>query len=339
MKGVGDSMVSGMGTNPVAMTMMSMDNPALQGLMPGARAMAMGDGKDMAMGAEGVAKKLAMQIWQGSGSPEVGSKPFLNAASMFHQLMGQMGNQLEPRQALQMFTDLIQGKSAMKDAQGRVNDERKKQVTPTNKGAMEMLSDGFSLPGRFAIGAIGGAAQAIGSAALGFATGNWQGFDAYSAKGGKFMDSMLSDGNPFDMKMPVLDQISSEYGSKGFDVVDKSGKAIDFSRGNKDQMTKLASGEYNVRPKGTQGSGVGVAGISGLNKEDLRAAMGGGGTSQVTGTLNISMDPSAQKAGFSAPTTITLTPHEQKANMGYGGATPNNAPPGEGPLTRGRSGW
>jgi hypothetical protein len=59
---------------------------------------------------------------------------------------------------------------------------------------------------------------------------------------------------------------------------------------------------------------------------------------QVSGVLRIEMDPAAQRAGVRVPETIQLTPNEQKANMGYGDATPNNAPPGESALSRGRNG-
>ncbi|OBF96442.1 hypothetical protein A5790_05275 [Mycobacterium sp. 852002-51152_SCH6134967] len=102
-------------------------------------------------------------------------------------------------------------------------------------------------------------------------------------------------------------------------------------------MAQLAAGQYRW-PKGTQGPGHKVSDIPfGVSGSDLRGFAGG--TQQVSGVLRIEMDLAASAQVCGLPRPSSSPPHERKANMGYGNATPNNAPTGEGPLSRGRSGW
>lgn len=333
LKGSGDGFLQSLASSPSgqAAAFALSGTPIPQGAMPGTLFARTGDG---GMGVTSAFMKQLAQLAQKSSN---GDK--LNGAYVFQQMLQRFApsvpaaNDLSAAQ--EMYESLLSGKDPSVAAEKDVSDSRRNSITPRLPGAFEAFGSTIGGIAETATGALTGAAKGLGGAAADLFTGKWQGADKYVSKMFEGAEPGLANIDPFNMRSNVLDQIMQTYGSKGFEVLNK-GKPIDFDRSNAEQMAKLASGEYTWRPKGGVGPGMTAASTANLSGDDLKNAARGGGSTQVTGSVTLGLTPEAQRLlQPQGGSQIQLTPHEQKANAGYGDAAPNNAPPGEGPLTRG----
>ena len=138
----------------------------------------------------------------------------------------------------------------------------------------------------------------------------------------------------------MMDRIIDAYGPGGIEILDENQKAIAFSGNNRAQLQALSEGKYTWREKGTQGPGTKLSDTP--LEGDLKTLLAQGKQPvNVQGSVTLDLTPEARRAltPQGGSNVIQLTPHERQSNAGYGNARPNNAAPGEGPMTRGRSGW
>jgi hypothetical protein len=133
----------------------------------------------------------------------------------------------------------------------------------------------------------------------------------------------------------IEDQVMQAYGGMPIEVgsADKGWKAFDPS--NQDMIRDLKSGKMRIRERGDQGPGDAISDLPGSGKG--KGGMGGAGN-QVHGQLQITVHPANMRSVLNVPSFIPLTANEQAANSGYGNATKNNPPPGDGITSRGARG-
>lgn len=119
-------------------------------------------------------------------------------------------------------------------------------------------------------------------------------------------------------------QIAGQFGG-GTQIVDGSG-GVQAYTGSQAQQQGLSNGSLNWKRQGEQGS-------YGLPQGSPQAHQtGAGGTSQT----NVNFSPAAVELRFTnggvtaSPNPVQLTPNQQAVNAGHGGASMNNAPPGDG---------
>ena len=325
-------------SNPQNMAIMKYQGGlnAPPGMMPGAMAMAMGGeqgGKAMMAGAEGTIKKFALQAYRARGNPPIGSTDYFNAAYMWQMRMQQMGMPFanDTTKTEQMFRAYIQGESPLADANKEVDDERKNQSQVKDRnpigqslgGMVSTLSAGFGSAFDTAV-QIGGTVKDLVTDNSDHIGERWR--ESQERLGNRFAAAgMAASGQ----KIAALDNVARTYGANGFEVLDNNQQVVKFNPDNKDQMERLSSGEYRWRPKGSAGAGYTVEQVGTASGDDLKKIAGG--KTEVSGAVTIGLTPEAQKAlVVQGGNKVTLTPHEQQANAGYGQATPNNAAPGEG---------
>ena len=130
-----------------------------------------------------------------------------------------------------------------------------------------------------------------------------------------------------DAHTPLLDQLVNQYGAGDIEVVGSDGKGSALT-GSRDQTQGLANGSLKWRRKGEQNSYP----LSAATQQIGNDRSGGGGNTSVgvnfsPATVNIKFDNSGVTA---SPNPVQLTPNQQQAMAGYGNATMNNPPPGDG---------
>lgn len=280
----------------------------------------------------GLIKKVAAMAQQSSGGD------VKNGALLFWRMMkSTAGVDLDRAQAEQMYQRAISGQDPLGASEQQDKAEVAKQVAVQERGTLSQMGGGL-LSGAAGVGmGMLGAVKFLGQS-----FGDWMSDDPRKSLGedwGAYRNNLASHAAAADRagarySMPVFDQITKEFGPDGFDIVDASGKAQKLQLNSQKQMEQLSKGDLKFRPKGGSTT-YSLSDAVGVTKEDLMSM----GPSRVEGTLRVEMDPStqqaAQQAGLRIPQTIKLTPHEQQANMAYGDARPNNAPPGEGAIARG----
>jgi len=324
--------------NPSAMTTLSVlaGHRPTPGALPGTEFARMPDAGRGVM-VEGVRRLAQMAYQSGRGD-------MLNAARIFQILLSQHfpGHPATTDLTLarKMLVELLNGENPLEQAEQQVNEQQERAVTPQSKGIFEgiggMIGGILQTQWRGPVSSI----RTLGSMIADATTSNWQGLGTYAEKFTKGIEPGLRHMNPFDMKMPVLQAIEDEFGSRGYEILDRQGNVVDFSKSSREQMEALARGDLTWRPKGASGPGHTVRETAGLSGEDLRNILKAS-RQELTGSVTIGLTPEASRLlqVQGGRNTIRLTPHEERANAGWGGATPNNAPPGETVLSRGRSGW
>ena len=323
-----DQAVQAMANSPTGQAMMmaqgggALGNTA--GLLPGAMMFMENGGKGLNQALENVLKKKAMDFWNSAGKPPKGTVPYANAVRNFYVTIQGLGVPWNPQQAQEWFDAFIAGKSPTSEGTAKSDSTLAEQVKPREKGIGERLSGvaagqyqaGLS-QGRVALGAV-----------KDFFGNKWQGMDEYGKQLGSQLEEAADMANP-GMRINALDQVRNAYRDHGgVEFVDGDGKKVKLDQSNSDQMNQLAQGQLKVRQRGSEGSGFTLQDAIGKTNEQIQQLGGIMAKSTVSGTLNVTIDPAAQRAGVSAPSTVQLTPHEQQANSGYGQAQSNNAPPG-----------
>jgi len=324
-------------SNSTSMSIMTALGPgAMPGALPGTQFARMADGGNQAT--FDALRTIAQRSWKmGRGDAE-------NAARLFQIQLGRLLPGHPATQSMttakKMMMALLNGENPLAEAEQAVEEEKQEAITPRGKGVIEQVGGFFGgiVQGMFLRPVA--AARAAGSAIADATTGNWQGASVYNEKFRKTMDSAERNMDPFAMKMPALKAIEDEYGMRGYEVLDSSGEVVKFNKANREQMEKLSSGEYKWRPKGASGEGHTVKETAGITGEQLRE-FAKASQQNVSGSVTIGLTPEASRMlqVQGGTNVVRLTPHEEKANSGFGGATPNNAPPGESALARGRNGW
>ena len=325
-----DQAVQAMANSPTGQALMmaegggALGNTA--GLLPGALMFMedTGGGRNLNQALENVLKQRAMEYWVGQGRPPRQTAAYANAVRNFVLTVQGMGIPWTPQQAHEWFKAFIEGKSPVSEGTAKADATVAEQLKPREKGFMERLSGvagaqfGVST-NQFKIGA---------GAVKDFFTGKFDP-EKYGEQTRANLEKHDDMGNP-GMRINALDRVRDAYRDHGgVEFVDGEGKKVKLDQSNADQMNQLSQGQLKVRQRGSEGSGFTLQDAIGKTNEQLQQ-LGGimARNSTVSGTLNVTIDPAAQRAGVSAPSTVQLTPHEQQANSGYGQATPNNAPPG-----------
>ena len=325
-----DQAVQAMANSPTGQALMmaegggALGNTA--GLLPGALMFMedTGGGRNLNQALENVLKQRAMEYWVGQGRPPRQTAAYANAVRNFVLTVQGMGIPWTPQQAHEWFKAFIEGKSPVSEGTAKADATVAEQLKPREKGFMERLSG--------VAGAQFGVATnqfKIGAGAVAdFFTGKYDP-EKYGEQTRANLEKHDDMGNP-GMRINALDRVRDAYRDHGgVEFVDGEGKKVKLDQSNADQMNQLSQGQLKVRQRGSEGSGFTLQDAIGKTNEQLQQ-LGGimARNSTVSGTLNVTIDPAAQRAGVSAPSTVQLTPHEQQANSGYGQATPNNAPPG-----------
>jgi hypothetical protein len=112
-----------------------------------------------------------------------------------------------------------------------------------------------------------------------------------------------------------------------------------FDPTNAGMLQDLKSGKIRVREQGGTGQGSKLSDIPGATDRSGGPGSGDGrgGTkpSGLSGELKITVHPANMRQVLNVPNYVPITSNEQAANAGYGTATKNNAPPGDGITSRG----
>lgn len=126
-----------------------------------------------------------------------------------------------------------------------------------------------------------------------------------------------------------------------------NGQEIEIGSGNTwgpwdpSKLEDLKSGKLRVRARGSRGEGTKVSEIPGYDPtgtgpgSGMGREVGGGGKNKVSGQLQITVHPANMRSALNVPSHIPLTANEIAANSGYGNATKNDPPPGDGIVSRG----
>jgi len=217
------------------------------------------------------------------------------------------GAQNDPLMAAQQVRDKDeQARKAGKIAQGR-------------KALQDKLGGPFGL-GRFGgLGGLGGGNTSISDKdALAYA--EKQGFTGQSES------------------LDIEQNLVEAFGGHGFEV--GSGKDWKpFDPTNAGMLKDLKSGKIRVREQGDTGQGSKLSDISGaLDRSDgtgTGSGRGGAKGSGLSGELKITVHPANMRQVLNVPNYVPITSNEQAANSGFGNATRNNPPPGDGITSRG----
>jgi hypothetical protein len=135
--------------------------------------------------------------------------------------------------------------------------------------------------------------------------------------------------------LDVEQNLMAFYGGHGYEV----GSGSDwkpFDPTNADMLKDLKSGKLRVREQGGTGQGTKLSDIpnvsGGTGSGDGR---GGNKPSGLSGELKVTVHPANMRAVLNVPNYVPITSNEQAANSGFGNATRNNPPPGDGITSRG----
>lgn len=333
--GTGDGIAQSFINSPQNMAIMKyhggLNAPA--GLMPQAMPYMM-QGDAMMGASQETIKKFAMQVWTQKGKPKPRSGvQYYNAVAIWGMRMQQMGMPFanEPQKVEEMFYTFVTGGNPVGDAMNEVSEDQKKLAQVRDRGQIS-ANMGSLVSGGAAVGGglvdLGG--QILGSAAD-IITGNTENLDdrwkGLGTRTGDRLTGVAQDAAGSKYSIAALDNIRNQYGPRGFEIIDANKKVQKLDYGDKDQMDKLSSGELKWRLKGDTGAGRTLAETP--SGEDLKKI--GGGKTEVSGAVTIGLTPEAQKLlQVQGGSKVQLTPHEQRAQSGYGDSTINNPPPGEG---------
>ena len=193
---------------------------------------------------------------------------------------------------------------------------RQGQIAQGRKALTDRMGGPFGLGG---IGGLGGANLSIPDDVA----------QRYAEKHG-----MTGQSESLDIEQNLV----TAFGGHGFEV----GAGSDwktFDPTNADMLRDLKSGKIRVRQKGDTGAGSKLSDIPGATDRSGGPGSGDGrgGTkpSGLSGELKVTEHPANMRHVLNVPNYVPITSNEQAANAGYGNATKNNAPPGDGITSRG----
>lgn len=331
LKGKGGDLLAQMASSPggQATAFALSGTPMPAGALPGTLFARTGDGGLSAT--NGMLKRFA-QIAHNANPRDA-----LNGAKMFQMLIGQTGMQLDFPQAQEMYLDLLSGKNPLEEGKQEAQQALKDATRPQWRSPLEIMGG--------TLYDVGKQLTDIPRSEFNLATSilGGKGWDDVKRRFGDVktalsgQDMVTGKGNA--RHIPMMDRIVDAYGPGGIEILDEKNRAIAFDQTNGAQLQGLSEGKYTWRPKGAQGQGTKLSDtpMEG-NIKELMAQ--GKQPVSVQGSVTLDLTPEARRALTpQGGTNVQLTPHERQANMGYGDARPNNAPPGEGTITRGRSGW
>ena len=203
---------------------------------------------------------------------------------------------------------------AAQQARDKENEARKRgKIAQGRKALQDKLGGPFGLGG---LGGLGGGNTSISDKdALAYAekqgfTGQTEGLD-------------------------VEQNLMTFYGGHGYEV-GSGGNWKPFDPGNADMLKDLKSGKLRVREQGGTGQGTKLSDIpnvsGGTGSGDGRD---GNKPSGLSGELKVTVHPANMRAVLNVPNYVPITSNEQAANSGFGNATRNNPPPGDGITSRG----
>lgn len=331
--GTMDQNIQALADNPQAMAFMKyrggLDVPA--GLMPGAMPFLMGEDA-MVGGMDKMLRDIALQIHNVSGRPTKEGNPvaYANAVYRFQLRLRDIGIPWAGKRAKvqEMYDQAASGTNALKNAKDKKQESQATQTALQERNAVSRWGSGLG-SGLAALGnQVLDTAGQIGGSVADLLTDNSENIDnRFSGLATRTRERLNDNSASSPYKIPALEAIRREYGSKGFEVLDANSQVVKFDEGNREQMGKLSSGEFKVRPKGSSGGGYSLSELPTAAGGDLKQIMGG--KTEVSGQVTIGLTPEAQKMlKVQGGNSVKLTPHEEQANRGYGQATPNNAPPG-----------
>lgn len=178
-------------------------------------------------------------------------------------------------------------------------------------------------PSVSAVGVLGRTIADVGKGFAGWISGNEQADHNAMDDFNKTWEN-ASYGEVAQASNPVLNNVVSQLGAGNVQVVDSQGNASSLI-GSKQQVSDLASGKLKWRPKGSQGDGYTLQNTPSMGQVP---GTSGSNVSFSPASVNITIDN--QGKATASPNPVPLTPNMQQANSGWGNATQNNAPPGDG---------
>lgn len=248
-----------------------------------------------------------------------GDPRFLNRVAVFMNISQRMfpGQQMDTEQSIQFVLQVMGGQNPAK--QGK--EERQKIVGEVNPemGAVADVGQG--------LGAVGDGVWDMVKAGADVLHGDFDAAGRAWDHGNKVIDQAHYNINA-EAQNPIISQIVGQYGADQVEV-NQGGQWAALS-GNREQVQALASGQAKWRKKGDDGPGITLAQTSANSDQAFRT----GGQTHVNfspASVRISIDK--QGNASASPNPVPLTPNQQQANAGVGGASVNNEPVGYGPNT------
>lgn len=338
--GSGDGIAQSFASSPQNMAIMKyhggLNAPA--GLMPQAMPYMM-QGDAMMAASQETIKKFAMQAWASKGKPSKKSQNqkevvnYYNAVAIWGERMRLMGMPFaapgNEQKVEEMFYTFVSGGNPVGEAAQEARETQKKQAEVTTRSpAQSFLGgqvDNFTAQASTGADFVGQALGSIGDLFNDNADNIGQ---RWSGLGDRILDRGDRAGAATSRyQIEALKNVQKQYGSRGFEIIDASQQVQKLDQNNKEQMERLSSGDLKWRPKGAGGAGYALSETPA--GQDLKAFAGG--KTEVSGAVTIGLTPEAQKLlQVQGGSKVQLTPHEQRAQSGYGDSTMNNAPPGEG---------
>lgn len=307
--GTGEDVVNAMVTNPTAQAML-MTEGGLNippGTLPG-EVPYMVEPEALAEGSFNVIKNYALQLWKTNGSPDVGTTGFFHAAYLWGLYLQQLGINWNQEQVKLYFRHIIKGENPNVEAKQRVEETTQERGQIKERGLLSQI--GTSLGTAF--GGIGRVATDL--------------FNGGEFTPGKDLTDVAWGTNP--SYIPSLDTaVSALGGPSGVEVLDENGNPQQLT-GAREQLEKLQSGQYKIRPKGGQSAGVTINQISSMTSADDIASFMKSGSPPLEASVTIGLSDDAAKYFTVNPNPVKLSPHERQSLSSYGDTSLNNAPPG-----------
>lgn len=291
------------------------------------------EGEQLVSASVEVISKYAMQYWKGFGKPKKGTNAWGEAIARWQMYLVQArvpwANDVPT--VIEWFDKITSGRNPAAEGKERTEEQTAKSTEVKGRNIIDRavgstissLAAGGNEIGSF-VGNVFGTAKDILTSNTENIDDRWKNWNEKSESRYGAIGNQRGG-----YQIEALKNIQDAYGSRGYEIV-KDGKVVQFDQSNQDQMNQLAKGELKWRQKGATGSGYTLSETKGLSGDALKSAMGGGSTS-VSGSVEIGLTDEARRLLKPTRSTVTLTPHEQQANAGQGQATPNNAALGEGP--------
>lgn len=281
--------------------------------------------KAAAIASSNVLKNYAKRMLSQYRNPPPGSPMWLRARELWFKKIKSLGVPLSKNQAFEWFAAYSEGKDPMAEGVTKSDRSAKAAITPSKKPLWESVAEDVGQTAFSPFVEAFSGAKMVASMGADALTGNWQGMGHYTEKYDGDIQRAGLNNDPYGYQMPVLDSIESAYGRGGYEVLDQNGKPMKFDRSNKQHVEAFSRGDYTFREKGSSGPGRTAESVANSSPDQIKGVT----QTQVTGQVTIGLTPEATRAlQVQGGSTITLTPHEQQANSGYGSAQPNNAPPG-----------
>lgn len=333
-KGTGEGLVQAF-NNPTGMMYMREAGglkmpPGSEGIIPQAQAFLMGPNAGLA-GASTAIKQWALQIWNDRGKPpppaegETPSPAFAECMALWQMRLQRQGVPWanDAPKVREWFVAYVSNRDPAQEGIKKADDQagaitERQAASPVGAGQLLGSAGG----GKSLMAELGG----VGTSFLHSITSgkDWDKVgSALSSMGQPEGDAVSRQGGAHNA---ILDEVMRSFGKDKVELVDSSGKTQKITN-TREQLEQLNNDQLKWRQQGESGPGHSLRETP-MDQSGIKSLGGSPGSSRVSGELQITVSPEAQKAGIQAPSTVHLSPHEQESNSAYGGSTPNNAPPG-----------